>query len=290
MTGDLAAALERALPDLRVRPLRVVDVGFGSTVVETAAGVLVRVARSPRAAAGHARELALLPQLAGRLPIAVPEPCLRLDPDPPELPFGAIAYPKLAGAPLARDAADDALAADVAGFLRALHGLDVEARPAHDDLETLRDATSPALARELTAAEQHALERWWDDLLADERLRSYEPRLRHGDLWYENLLVADGRLVGVVDWEAAGTGDPAEDLAALRHLGDAFAGRVAAEYRADDPDLPHRIDRRWQLRELYGVRLSVELGEANELADAVRKLREGPIFAAGPAGSGGRSE
>lgn len=291
MTDTLVAALERALPELRVQPLRVLDVGLGSTVVETADGVVVRVARGRRAAEGHERELAVLPALAGRLPVSVPEPLRRLDPDPPALPFGAIASPKLPGAPLAPGGADDRLAADVAAFLRALHGIrDREVPAARDDLEALRDATWPVLRRELAGAELRAVEAWWARLLDDERLRSYEPRLRHGDLWYENLLVEDGRLVGVVDWEAAALGDPAEDFAALRHLGEPFARTVLAECGGEDPDLEYRIERRWELRELHGVRLSVELGDADELADAVRKLRAGPILGSRGAGSGGRSE
>ena len=277
MTERLAAALERALPELRVRPLRTLDVGFGSTVVETADGVVVRVARTARAAAGHERELALLPALAGRLPAAVPDPRWRLPPDD-ELPFGAIAYPKLPGAPLAPAAADDAVAEDVAAFLRALHAIDARVPPAEDDLEALRAATTPVLWEELDPAELEEVDAWWEDVLADARLRAYRPVLRHGDLWYDNLLVDRGRLVGVVDWEAAGLGDPAEDFAALRHVGDRFVRTVLAAYGAQDPDLPHRIERRWQLRELYGVRLAVELGDAAELADAVRKLRAGPVL------------
>jgi len=40
----------------------------------------------------------------------------------------------------------------------------------------------------------------------------------HGDLGGENLLVQpeDGQLMGVLDWDTAGVGDPAVDLAALR--------------------------------------------------------------------------
>lgn len=278
MTDELAAALERALPELRVRPLRVLDVGFGSTVAETADGVVVRVARTARAAAGHEREAALLPAIAPRLPVLIPDPRWRLPPDD-ELPFGAIAYAKLPGAPLAPAAADDAVAADVGAFLRALHAIDDAALPrAEDDLDALRAATTPALREELDRAELEEVDAWWEDVLADARLRAYRPVLRHGDLWYDNLLVDRGTLVGVVDWEAAGLGDAAEDFAALRHVGDRFVRTVLGAYGAHDPDLPHRIERRWQLRELYGVRLAVELGDASELADAVRKLRAGPVL------------
>ena len=39
------------------------------------------------------------------------------------------------------------------------------------------------------------------------------PRLCHGDFSDDNLLVEDGALVGVVDWECALAGDPANDVA-----------------------------------------------------------------------------
>ena len=108
----------------------------------------------------------------------------------------------------------------------------------------------------------------------------FEPRLRHGDLWYENLLVADGRLVGVIDWGTAEYGDPAEDFDALTHISDEFADAVLASYPHADPDLRHRIERHWQVRELWGVFLARELGDEDELADAVRKLRAGPVLGA----------
>jgi aminoglycoside phosphotransferase (APT) family kinase protein len=42
------------------------------------------------------------------------------------------------------------------------------------------------------------------------------PSLLHGDAAFSNLLVADGRVTAVVDWEAAHVGNPAEELAYLR--------------------------------------------------------------------------
>ena len=40
--------------------------------------------------------------------------------------------------------------------------------------------------------------------------------LLHGDYWPGNVLWKDGRLVGVIDWEEAGLGDPLADLANSR--------------------------------------------------------------------------
>ena len=272
----LAARLQRRFRELAIEPLRLLDVGFGSTVVETADGVLFRIARHPHAAAGHARELRLLPQLAGRLPVAVPEPCWRIEPDD-EFPHGAIGYRKLPGEPLAADGGTPRLIADVARFLRALHDLeDVAAEPREVELESLREATRPALAQKLPPAELDLLDCWWGEIRGDRRLRTFEPALRHGDLWYENLLVERGHLVGALDWGGAAYADPAEDFAPLRHLGDPFANAVLDAYEADEA-LRHRERRHWELRELYGIRLALELEDEEELADAVAKLRAGPI-------------
>jgi len=49
------------------------------------------------------------------------------------------------------------------------------------------------------------------------RLGAFAPTaLLHGDLWPGNLLVRDGRLVGLIDWEDARLGDPLLDIAITR--------------------------------------------------------------------------
>ena len=45
---------------------------------------------------------------------------------------------------------------------------------------------------------------------------SPRPSLLHGDAAFSNLLVTDGRVTAIVDWEAAHIGNPAEELAYLR--------------------------------------------------------------------------
>jgi aminoglycoside 2''-phosphotransferase len=275
--AELGARLRRRFPELSVEPLRLLDVGFGSTVVETADGVVFRVARHARAAAGHARELELLPQLAGRLPIAVPLPQWRVEPDE-EFPRGAIGYRKLPGEPVSADGGTPELAEDVARFLRSLHGLrDIAATDQALDFDALHDATVTALAAALTPAELEVVARVWADVRGDDDLRSFEPALRHGDFWYENLLTQDGRLVGVLDWGGAGYGDPAEDFSTLRHLGDAFTEAVFDRYGAGEA-LRRRERRYWQLRELHGIAIAVEFDDEEELADGIAKLRAGPIL------------
>jgi aminoglycoside 2''-phosphotransferase len=279
-SDELAARLQRAFPDLEVAPLRLMGVGFGSTVVETGDGVVLRIARHARAAKGHEREARLLPQLQGRLPVAIPDPRWRVEAGG-EFPFGVIGYRKLAGEPLVPGDADEIIAGDVATFVAQLHAVEGVDAPSYlaDPLQELHDRTTDVLRRALSVDEFERLVNWWEELRADERFRRFDPRLRHGDLWYENLLVAEGRLVGVIDWGTAEYGDPAEDFDALRHVSDEFADAVLAAYPDTDDDLRHRIQRHWELRELWGIFLSIELRDEEELADSVRKLRAGPVLA-----------
>jgi aminoglycoside phosphotransferase (APT) family kinase protein len=279
--AELGARLQRRFPELWVEPLRLLDVGFGSRVVQTADGVVFRVARHARAAAAHVRELGLLPQLAGRLPAAVPEPRWRIEPDD-EFPYGATGSRKLSGEPMAADGGTPQLAEDVADFLRALHDLrDVTADDQQLDLGALHDGTIGALEHALTASELDVLARWWEDVAGDADLRRFEPALRHGDFWYENLLAEEGRLVGVLDWGGAGFADPAEDFATIRHLGDAFTEAVFDAYGAAEP-LRRRERRYWQLRELHGIAIALELGDKKMFADGIAKLRRGAIFTSWP--------
>ncbi|HEX6606930.1 MAG TPA: phosphotransferase family protein [Chloroflexia bacterium] len=74
------------------------------------------------------------------------------------------------------------------------------------------------------------------------------PALLHGDYWPGNLLWRAGRLVAVLDWEDARTGDPLADLGNSRMeilfaLGAeamaAFTRQYQALTRLDDADLPY---------------------------------------------------
>lgn len=46
--------------------------------------------------------------------------------------------------------------------------------------------------------------------------QKYPDVLLHGDYWPGNIICQDGRIIGIIDWEAAKTGDPLADLAVSR--------------------------------------------------------------------------
>lgn len=59
----------------------------------------------------------------------------------------------------------------------------------------------------------HNLFNW---LLANVPASDAAPTLVHGDIGFHNLLIADGRLSSVLDWEFAHIGDPAEDIGYIK--------------------------------------------------------------------------
>lgn len=286
---DLTRALRAVCPDLPLPDPRIVDSGFGSTVVDTGDGIIVRIGRTAGAARGHAVEAAVLPILAPMLPVAVPVPVCFCPPGP-TLQFGAIGYRRLPGQPCRLATATEATSRDLGAFLAALHRAEpreLPAMPGPDQVwrhwHDLRRDTEAALSDRMTASENRRLSLWWDRFLADRRMRHYRPAVRHGDLWYGNLLLCPGGTISaVLDWEDVAIADPAQDLALARYLGPGLTQVMLDVYRSQggvcDRAVQHRIDRHWELRELTGIPLAMAAGDEDELRQCVAKLRAGPIL------------
>lgn len=293
-----ARALKRAFPALVAGgPLRVLGVGFGSLAVETPEGLVFRLARVAEAGEKYAREAAVLPVMKNYLPVSVPEPLAYL-PAGADIPFGVIGYRKLPGVPveaetLARESAQ-ALAGQVGALLAALQRIPVAALAPHDNwntrqaewpaaLERQWRAVRPALCGALEGEAFRKVAGWWEDLLADESMSAYTPVVQHGDLWYGNLLVDGDRVVGLLDFEEVGIGDPALDFVPQLYLGEWFLRQVLEAYHqmggaAGGDAFEHRLRRLWGLREFGGLAYSIQHNDRVEFADSIEKIRKGPIL------------
>ena len=283
--------MRTAFPDLRLSGLRIIDWGFGSIVVGTSDGIVVRVGRTAAAARGHAVEVAALPVLSPMVPNAVPAPTHYCPPGP-QFPFGAIGYHRLPGRQCQPGTATETTGQQLGSFLAALHQIDTHtpglaALPGPQDVwqqwHALRANAEPVVRRLMTTSENQRLDRWWDRLLADQRLRHYQPAVRHGDIWYGNLLIQEhGAISAVLDWEMAAIADPAQDLALARYLGAGFTRTVIDAYRSGggtfDRETRYRADRHWELRELTGIPLAESVNDEEEIGECISKLRAGPIF------------
>jgi aminoglycoside phosphotransferase (APT) family kinase protein len=248
---------------VRVVPLRVIDSGWDSRVVDIAGRRILRIARNQWARDGYAVEAKLLPRLAPHLPVQVPMPLRRgerwtLTRRIPGQVIGSVAH--------------SALGAEAAAFVAALHAFPVaDARAAgvrderrEVDLKTFRELVLPLLGEdERDAGEQ---------LLVEHERARFEPVLVHADLGPEHILVNGRRISGVIDWTDARIGDPAIDLAWPLYGAPAeFAATFAATYGVDGRlarralvhhalgpwhEVVHglRTDRRWVATGLDGVR------------------------------------
>jgi len=298
--GWLAEALVETFPDAGVMPpLRLLGSGFDSVCIEDSSGLVFRVARSAGAGRPYAREARFLPRLAARVTTAIPVPLFHTR-GSARFPCGAMGYRRLPGVTLTSGAATrpggERLASSLASFLAELHrfpvgeglslGLELlDGSTARPRCETLRAEALPVLARLLTPGELDRISRWWDGILGDDRLFDFVPRVRHGDLWYENVLIdpVRGSLAGIIDFGNVAVADPAVDFATQRYLGEEFAAAVLRAYTGEcgsgDHDLAYRAERLWELRDFYGLRYAIHAADEDELADSLRKLRRGPILA-----------
>ena len=224
---EVDEALARALiaqrfPALDAGSLRCVGEGWDNVVWATGDGVAFRFPRRQMAVAGVEREIALLPALASRLGLAIPDAAFAGTPSArfPWPWFGStfIAGREIATARLG-DAERIALAPQLGRFLRTLHGLrlDVAASLPTDPM----GRADMAVRVPRTRAALVELAPLWtappavDGLLDDaEHLpRPQATSFVHGDLHVRHLLVDDDlALVGVIDWGDICRAHPCVDL------------------------------------------------------------------------------
>ncbi len=204
-------------PDLRVERLELLGEGWDNTVWRTADDIVFRFPRREIAVPGVRREIAVLPSLAGRLPIAIPDARYVGAPASgypwPWFGHRMIAGTELAGAGL--DASDSvALAGALGRFLRALHDLAPPDELPLDPNARADMAVRVPMTRE--ALDSLGLRRSAADELLARAERLPPPTqlvLAHGDLHIRHVLVdGGGRLAGVIDWGDVCRADPGIDL------------------------------------------------------------------------------
>lgn len=216
------ALIERRFPALDARSLRRVGAGWDNVVWATADGVAFRFPRRRVAVPGVEREIAMLPALAPRLPLAIPDAAYAGAPSV-RYPWPWFGSRLIAGREIAAvrldGAARVALAARLGTFLRTLHDVDLagaDELPA-DPWDRTHMAVRVPRTREALAgvARLWTAPSWVGELLAEaERLPAPEPSaLVHGDLHVRHVLVGEtGVPTGIIDWGDLCRADPSADL------------------------------------------------------------------------------
>lgn len=222
-SDDVHRLIAAQHPALRA-PLRAVAHGWDNEVFRLGDDLAVRLPRRAVAATLIEHEQRWLPVLAPQLPVAVPVPVAVGEPD--------AAYPwrwsivpwfdgiRLIDLPVG---GRDALATDVAGFLRALHvpaPLDAPFNPVRGVPLRGRDEAMRERLRSFPDLRQV-----WQAAVDAEEWRRAAVWV-HGDVHPANLVVNDARLAAVIDFGDMCAGDPACDLA-IAWTGFSPAGRAA---------------------------------------------------------------
>ncbi|WP_344855126.1 aminoglycoside phosphotransferase family protein [Amycolatopsis ultiminotia] len=210
---DLLAIASALLPGVRLDDAFVAADGNVHHVLLIPGFAAVRVSKRPLAAASMPRRVEVLRQLASAgLPFRVPEPLT------PVTMFGdraAVAVSWIDGAALPEGVGDPALVAEVLAAVRSVP-LDDSLLAAVDG-RTQGPSWSTVVAEEvlprLPARWQSEGQRRLDAVLAMEPVPD---ALVHGDLGGSNVhWSAEGKLVGILDWDLAMPADPAIDAALM---------------------------------------------------------------------------
>jgi aminoglycoside phosphotransferase (APT) family kinase protein len=246
--------IERQFPQWSHLPIAGVELdGWDNRTFRLGSELTVRLPTGDRYAQQVDKEHRWLPVLAPQLPLLVPVPVAKGEPDA-GFPYPWSVYRWLDGEPAAAVSVGDpvAFATTLAAFLNALRRVDAAGGPAPGQhnfyrggpLATYEDETLHAIDNLGNEIPSDAVNRVWDAATASSW--AGEPVWFHGDVAATNLLVCDGRLAAVIDFGSSGVGDPGCDTVIAWTL---LSGTSRARFRAAldvDPDTWSR-GRGWAL-------------------------------------------
>ena len=222
--AEARALLNQAFPDLSVAQVDPLDEGFDNTAFLVNGALVFRFPRREMALPGFAREAAVMPRLAPRLPVAAVHPTHIAGPTG-GFPWPFVGYPLVRGRECAGldDGARARLAGPLGRLLAALHAPALAAELGPElpgDLFRRADMAVRVPRAEAWLAEAEAdgplpgSAALWGALDEARGLPAIPGRaVVHGDLHFRHLLVDDDdALCGVIDWGDLHLGDPALDL------------------------------------------------------------------------------
>ena len=272
------------LPEIVASDARLawVDSGWDSRVLEVDGRWIFQFARRPEIADQFRKELQLLPELAARLPLAVPRPVFACLDDPDYICIG---YRKLNGEALSDTTAKPAIAAQIGAFLDCLHRfpLDVVSQTSllvagpvvwrDEYLDFYRWIQANVISR-VSEPLRKRMRNLWEGFLDTEENFLFKPLLIHGDLGVEHVLVdpRSDRLVGVIDWGDARIGDPALDFTGLlASCSTEFVGQVLESYAVPlDGRFWERMAFYRDIIHFHKMRYGLELGDERFFAEGLR--------------------
>jgi aminoglycoside phosphotransferase (APT) family kinase protein len=212
--------IDRQFPRWADQPItEIAHRGWDNRTFRLGDHMLVRLPSSAQYVPQVVKEQSWLPKLAPLLPLPIPKP-LALGAPALGYPWPWSVYGWIPGEHAQRERISDlpAFARDLAGFLAALQRIETAGAPAAGEHSFHRggdlavyDAEARRCIRETAEViDAAAATEAWESALAS--TWQGPPVWVHGDVAVGNLLVRDGRLAAVIDFECSAIGDPACDL------------------------------------------------------------------------------
>jgi aminoglycoside 2''-phosphotransferase len=287
-------AIEACFPQVQVRDCRPIQEGWDSFVLEVDGETIFRFPRRPETIPGLRKEIALLPELARALSVAVPR-YEYVWPGPeggdPMYRWPFVGYRKIPGVPLEAGMLEPAwtapLAAHLAAVLDELHTfpvaraseLGVPGGSAADWRQEYRETygwVQQLVCPLLAASERAAVAAQWAGFLEDETNFRFRPALVHRDLCGDHILCdpAAGRVNGIIDWADAAIGDPAIDFVGLLWAcGPDFTRQVLASYGGPvDEAFWSRVGFYTRIVPAYEIRFGLETGQPEHVAQGLADI------------------
>ena len=234
--------IDSQFPQWSQLPITPVEVdGWDNRTFRLGSELTVRLPSGPWYAMQVDKEQRWLPVLAHQLPLPIPLPVARGEPDA-GFPYPWSVYRWLDGELASQAQIGDlpAFASALAGFLTALRRVDATGGPAPGQHNFFRGGPLGTYEEEALQAidtlgdeiPTAAVRRVWEDAMSTAWDRA--PVWLHGDVATGNLLVRDGRLGAVLDFGSSGVGDPACDMViAWTFLSGSSRDRFRAEIDVD---------------------------------------------------------
>lgn len=280
------SALQNRFPEVAVDQAEIIGTGQNNLVVLVPPDWVFRFPRYREGCAALRREAALLDYIGPRVSLPVPRFIYRSH-ETDRVGEVLAGYRRIGGQPLSRGVMEKLaegvvcrMAWQLAEFLRDLHGLPIEAMdgvlPPYDGYchwfglyQRIQARLFPVMRPEA----RHWAAQHFEGFLADYSGLGIKPKLIHGDFGATNIL-SDGRqIAGIIDFGAAGLGDPAYDYASLLACyGEDFVNRLAT-YGTDIEQYRVRMAFYMQTFALQEALFGLEYHDAAAFASGIEAFR-----------------
>lgn len=245
---DMRGMIEKEF-GLIVHNMIVLGQGFDSTAYLVNNEYIFKQSKHDEARNNLKREIRVLNYLKGKITLQIP------DIEYYSQEYSICGYKEIKGNKLSPDIYNsfsddekDALAQDIALFLREMHAIplpDIDGLELHviddyrSDYETLRETVYDKIPDKS--------KRYIDDLykriLNDKRISQYDKALCHNDLSCNHILIQDNKAVGIIDFGDAAVTDRDKDFVYLleessEEIGRDFGIKVLEYYQHPNKELP----------------------------------------------------